>query len=154
MKSPKNKFDTAANSLSLTLQTGVVLYLALAWRSIPDRIPGHYDASGAVNRWACKGELLIPLLFGWILFLVITAAAHAPQTWNTGVRIMAENRDRVYAVLQNMLSTMKLLIAVFSAFLTVNMARALPLPAWFLPVFLGSLFGSILFFVVKLYRSK
>lgn len=154
MKLPKNKYDQAANFLSLILLIGIVLFLALTWRGIPDRIPGHYDASGAVNRWAGKGELLIPLLTGWILYLVVTAVARAPQTWNTGVRITAENRDRVYAVLRNLLSTVKLLMAAVCAFLTVYMARALPLPVWFLPAFLSSLFGSVLFFVIKLYRSK
>jgi hypothetical protein len=46
-----------------------------------------------------------------------------------------------------------LTVAVF-AYLTVNSAMAKPLPVLFLPIFLSLMFGSLIFFIVKLVTAK
>lgn len=57
-------------------------------------------------------------------------------------------------ILKSMLGTVKLLTVVAFAYLTVNSAMAKPLSVLFLPIFLSLMFGSLIFFIVKLVTAK
>jgi hypothetical protein len=109
---------------------------------------------GVVDRWGNKGELLILPIVGWIMYLGMTALEQFPQVWNTGVTVTAENRESVYLILKNMLVTVKLLVVMNFVYLTIISALGKNLPIWFLPVFLILMFGSIIFFTIKLFRAK
>jgi uncharacterized membrane protein len=154
MQIRRSKYDVVINLICLLLLTGVVAYLAINWSNIPDKIPGHYNAMGEVNRWGNKGELLILPIIGWIMYIGITVLEHFPQVWNTGVTITEDNKTRIYRILNNMIGTTKLLVVGVFMFLTVNSAMSKALPAWFLPVFLVLIFGSILFFLIKLTKAR
>ncbi|MPM91141.1 hypothetical protein SDC9_138267 [bioreactor metagenome] len=133
---------------------GVVVYLAVNWRDIPDRIPGHYNAMGVVDRWGSKSGLIALPVIAIIMYISLTVVGHFPQIWNTGVTVTQENKERVYRILKNMLQTMKLLIVSVFSFLTVNSISGRNLSAWFLPIFLILLFGSMAYFIRKLFKSK
>lgn len=53
-----------------------------------------------------------------------------------------------------MLNTMKLIVVAVFVYLTINSSQTMPLSVWFLPVFLTLMFGSIIFFIIKLVRVK
>jgi uncharacterized membrane protein YhdT len=131
-----------------------LIYLFLKWNSIPDRIPGHYNAMGEIDRMGSKEELLVLPVIGWLMYLGMTVIEKFPQIWNTGVTVTEENKERVYRVLKNMLSTLKLIVVAVFVYLTINSSQAISLPVWFLPVLLILMFGSILFFIIKLVREK
>lgn len=154
MKIKKSKYDVTVNIICLTLLLGITIYLGINWSDIPDKIPGHYNAMGGVDTWVNKGELIILPIVGWTIYLVITVIGQFPKLWNTGVAVTAENKERVYSILKNMLNTVKLLVIIIFAFLTINSALAKNLPIWFLPVFLVLIFGSIIFFIIKLFKAK
>lgn len=150
----RSKYDIAVNIACVLLLSGIVIYLAVNWSKIPEQIPGHYNVYGVVDRWTNKGELLIPPIVGWIMFIGLTVIGRYPQIWNTGVTITAENRERVYRVIKNMLGTMKLIMCAVFTILTLNSATAKGLPIWFLPVFLVLTFGTIIFSIVRLLQVK
>ncbi len=154
MKVKRSKFDIVVNILSLIMLVGVAVYLAVSWIGLPDKIPGHYNALGQVDRWGSKGELLFTPIVSWILFLGITLLERFPHIWNTGVAVTEENREQVYRILKSLIGTVKLLIVAVFAFISVNMMSAHNLPLWFIPVFLVLMFGSIIYFIVKLVRVK
>jgi len=150
----RSRYDIVINSICLLLLLGVTGYLAANWSSIPDKISGHYNAMEEVDRWGNKIELLVLAIIGWIMYIGITVLEHFPQAWNTGVTVTEENKARIYPILKKMLSTTKLPVVGVFAFLAVNSALARALPIWFLPVFLVLMFGSIVFYVVRLIRAK
>lgn len=154
MKLKRSTYDVAVNLICLILLLGTVVYFVVNWGEFPDKVSGHYNAMGEVDRWGNKEELLITLIIAWIMYLGMTAIEHFPQVWNTGVRVTEENKKRVYSILKNMIVTLKLTVVVIFVFLTVNSASASQLPLWFLPVFLILIFGSIIFFGIKLSRAK
>lgn len=143
----RSKYDVATNLICLLLLSGMAVYLFLNWSSIPDKIPGHYNAIGQVDRWGNKGELLILPIIGWAIYIVITVLEHFPQIWNTGVTVTEKNGARVYRILKNMIGTIKLVFVITFVYLTANSVFAKNLPAWFLLVFLVLLFGSMTFFL-------
>jgi uncharacterized membrane protein len=105
MKLKKNKFNIFVEIVCLILLIGVLIFLFLNWNSIPDRIPGHYNAMGEIDRIGSKKELLVLPIIGWLMYLGMTVVEKYPQIWNTGVTVTEENKERVYRVLKNMLST-------------------------------------------------
>lgn len=150
----RNWYDIAVNIACVVLLAGIVIYLAVNWSEIPEEIPGHYNVYGVVDRWANKGELLVPPIVGWIMFIALTVIGRYPQIWNTGVTVTPENRERVYRVLKSMLGTMKLIMCAVFTILTLCSATAQGLPIWFLPVFLGLTFGTLFFFIMRLLQVK
>lgn len=52
---------------------GMFLELLIFWGRIPDRIPGHYNGAGAVDRWGSKWELFILPVAGVFMYLVMSA---------------------------------------------------------------------------------
>lgn len=154
LKLKKNKYEIWEEIVCIILLIGVLIYLLLNWNSIPDKIPGHNNAMGEIDRMGSKKELLVLPIISWLMYLGITVLEKFPQVWNTGVTVTEENKERVYRVLKNMLSTMKLIMVAVLVYLTINSSKAISLSVWFLPVSLTLMFGSIIFFIKKLVRVK
>lgn len=154
LKIRNSKYDIMVEIVCLILLIGVLIYLFLNWNSIPEKIPGHYNAMGEVDRMGSKKELLVLPIISWLMYLGMTVLERFPQIWNTGVTVTEENKERVYRVLKNMLSTIKLIVVAVFVYLTINSSQAISLSIWFLPVFITLMFGSIIFFIIKLVRVK
>ena len=154
IKIERNALDILESIVSLLSIVGVVVYLILAWNTIPDKIPGHYNAAGEVNRWGSKSELIVLPIMSVLLYGLITLIERYPQIWNTGVRVTEENRAAVYRLLKSMISLVKMLVLLVLASLTVLSSLSLSLPIWYLPAFIVVLFGTIASFVFRLNRLR
>lgn len=154
MQKKTSVFDFAVNLFCLALLVGVSLYILLGWNTFPERIPGHYNALGEVDRWGNRGELLFLPILSWILYGLITLVEQFPQIWNTGVAVTPENAEQVYRILRTLIGLTKLTVLVSFAFITVNTSLGDALPAWYLFVFLVLLFGVIGGSIFRLVRLK
>ena len=154
IKVPNTKYHKFINFLCISIIATVFLYLILGWGQFPDRIPGHYNGAGEVDRWGGKGELLLCPILSVFLYGLLTLCEKFPMAWNTGVTVTKENKERIYRILKNMIVSMKLLIVLTFAFLFVYQALARPLPGWFLPVVMLLMFGQIAYCLVQLYRKR
>jgi F0F1-type ATP synthase assembly protein I len=150
MNIKRNIYDVFVNVICLGLLVGIIIYLGISWNSIPEKIPGHYNAAGVIDRWGNKGELLITPIIAWIMYIGLTAVEKFPQIWNTGVQITEQNKERVYRILKNFIGTEKVLIVAVFTFIMINSSLSKALPIWFLPVFLFLMFGTIILFILKL----
>ena len=133
---------------------GIVIYLLVAWSSIPDQIPGHFNASGEVNRWDSKSTLFIVPIISFVIFTTMTVIERFPHLWNTGVRVTEENKFRVYGILRGLLISVKLIVVTMFTVLTLIQSLAQELPVWFLPVFITPIMISIVFHIVWLIRAR
>ena len=52
-------FDRIKNVFSCLMLAGVWIYLLVQWSSLPEKLPGHYNFAGEIDRWGSRGELLI-----------------------------------------------------------------------------------------------
>lgn len=73
----KNRFrltplQKGIEGLCLALSAGMLLGPLLFWSRLPDRIPGHYNGAGEIDRWADKWELLLLPVFGVLLYLFLS----------------------------------------------------------------------------------
>ena len=150
----KHTLDKLMNRLCLLLLLGMVVFLAVCWQRIPEKVPMHFNAVGEIDRWGDRSTLLILPVVSWLLYGLMTMVEQVPGVWNTGVQVTEENRTRVYTLLGHLLSTLKLLIIVMMAWITLWCTLAKPLPAWFLPVVLGAIFGDMIYWLVRLFRAR
>ena len=154
MKVKNTAFDRILDTICWILVIGIPVFLLINWKQIPDSIPMHYDAMGNVDRWGTKGELIVLPIITVIMCLFISIIERFPQIWNTGVKVTEENSGRVYRILKNMLKITKFLVVADFSFMTVNSLMARDLPVWFSPVFLGLVFGNLIFWIIKLVKVK
>lgn len=77
-----------------------------------------------------------------------------PGTWNTGVRVTAENSARVYGILGRMLLLIKLELVFLLTFVMMSSICGSSMPAIFMPVTLIVLFGTIIVHLISLYRNR
>lgn len=154
MKVKRGKFDIVLNVLCLAILICTVLFLLCTWTRIPDKVPMHHDFAGNVDRWGGKSEIIVLPVISWITYLFLTLIERFPEIWNTGVTVTEENKERVYSVLLHLISSIKFIIILLFAWLTVQTAVGFELGAWFLPVFLLAIFGDLLYWLWRLFRAK
>lgn len=154
MRVKRNKYDIIVELICLIALIGTSVYLGINWNRIPEEVPMHYNVMGDINRWGQKGELLFLFFLTWIMYIGLTVIGRFPGIWNTGVTVTKENKERVYRILKSMLGTIKLLTVIIFVFLMINAIMTKELPAWFTPVSLVLVFGSIIFSVIKVVKAK
>ena len=79
MKKPRlGAYQSAVEILSLALVVATLAYILMSYSALPDRIAGHFNASGEVTDYTGKGVLW--LLFGIeaLMYIVMTALIFIP----------------------------------------------------------------------------
>ena len=91
----KTTFSKIANLISLLSVVGIVLYIVITWKNIPNMIPGHYNIAGEIDKYSSKNSIWILIVVQILLFTMMAVLERFPNIWNTGVQITEENRERV-----------------------------------------------------------
>ena len=155
MEIKHNKLDTIAEVFCMILLIVTTLYTIYMYIQLPEKIPIHYNAAGVIDRYGNKLEIFILLIVTWVMYIGLSLVTRVPQFWNTGVSVTAENKDRVYHILKNMLKIIKMEIIVIFCYLIYNTTTLYNLPKWFVPVFLVLLFSTMLIsFIVLIKKAK
>lgn len=79
MKKPRlGAYQSAVEILSLALVVATLAYILVSYSALPDRIAGHFNASGEITDYTGKG--VIWLLFGIeaLMYIVMTALIFIP----------------------------------------------------------------------------
>ena len=148
----KTKFGMAMQILCILCLAGSTLYFIIGWNQIPAEVPGHYNFAGEVDSMTGKGSLIFLIVLNWVMYLGMSVLEHFPQAWNTGVKITARNRARVYRILYHMLVCLKFSVGLIFSFITSWHENYMP--PWFLAATLLLTFGPMIFFLVQLWRVR
>lgn len=154
MEIKHNKLDTIAEVFCMILLIVTTLYTIYMYIQLPEKIPIHYNAAGVIDRYGNKLEIFILLIVTWVMYIGLSLVTRVPQFWNTGVSVTAENKDRVYRILKNMLKIIKMEIIVIFCYLIYNTTTLYNLPKWFVPVFLVLLFSTMLISFIVLIKKQ
>jgi uncharacterized membrane protein len=152
MKLKYTKLQIVLEILCLLLIVGMMVFICLRYNQLPDKIPGHYNAAGEVNRWGNKSEIFITPIITVLLYLFITVLTFFPKIWNVPGQLTEDNRVAVYQCIKSMVICTKVEMVGVFFYITYFMAYSKALPAAFLPVMLVILFGTILLFVLRMVR--
>lgn len=155
MKVKRNSYDIFSEIVSVLCIVGVILYLILTWDKIPNEIPGHYNGAGEIDKITNKNSLIVLQVVTIIMYLFLSIIERIPQIWNTGgVKITEENKELIYRTIKNLSVFVKMNIVLAFSYLTINSSKGRNLPMTFTPIFLIAIFGTIIYFTIKLLRIK
>ena len=85
--------------LELLSGMGVLFNLVLviiAWGTVPDRIPTHFDPSGLPDSWGGKESLILLPMAVIFLYSLLTVVSRFPHTFNYPWKITEENAKAQY----------------------------------------------------------
>ena len=159
LKLRKTKSERIWDVIGGGLFIGAIVFLAISWANIPDQVPGHYNASGEVDRWGTKYELFILPAVGFILWVLMNILEKFPHVHNYPERLNEMNVEAFYIQSRMLLNSIKnvcLLTFAYIMFQSIRVALgdAESLGLWFLPVMLIVLAVMIIRGVIKSTRIK
>lgn len=150
----KTTFSKITNLISLLSVVGIVLYVIITWKNIPDMIPGHYNIAGEIDKYSSKNSIWILIVVQILLFTMMSVLERFPNIWNTGVKITEENRERVYTNLRNMQTYLKMMIMIYFSYMTFQSIGGGNLHSMSVFVFLVLVFGGMAIFLVKIFKNR
>ncbi len=142
------------NIICLITLVGTVVWLMIIWDKIPDEIPMHYNYAGEADRMGSKSDIIILPIFSWLLYGIMAFVELIPGAWNTGVKVTAENSQRVYAIIRRMLVVIKVSMVFLFTMITIFSVNGKNMPVWFTLVTCVAIFGTIIYSLISLYKNQ
>ena len=155
MKVRTRWYDRVLSGLSLGALLAVTLYVLLAWKTLPEHPPSHFDFRGAADAWGNnRTVLLTPMALAWFLFGLITLTEHMPSVWNTVDGVRPANIPRALRLSKSLIGVTKTGLSLFFAWSIFCAARGTDLGAAATPLLLVTVGLVPLVFVVLLLRLR
>jgi uncharacterized membrane protein len=159
IKISRTAADWAVDIIAFAFLVALIAIPAMNYGGLPDTIPTHFNAAGQPDGYGGRGTLWMLPSIGCFLYILMTIVEQFPQIYNYPVEITEENAERQYrnAVrLIRLLKTLILIIFSFISYKTIQTATggSAGLGKAFLPVFLLTTFGIIIFYIVKSLNSR
>ena len=155
---PKTLVEKVADVIGTIVFILWIVYLVNAWGQLSDQVPSHFDGAGQVDRWGSKWELIILPIIAALLTAFMAFLEKHPE-WHNYMNLNESNIEFQYKNSRLLLNIMKNEIILFFAYISyrsiqVALGKAESLGIAFLPVFLISIFGTMIFFIVRSFRKK
>jgi uncharacterized membrane protein len=155
MKIKYTKFQVILEIIGAMIIAAFFIFLITNWSYIPEKIPGHFNASGEITRWGNKSEILFAPIVGVIIYIGITVLTFFPEIWNVPTSKRKENQQAVYRTIKTMILLLKIEMISVYFYITYFSAKAQALPKAFLPINLLVIFSSLIYFTFRsIYISK
>ncbi len=98
--------STQERILDVVAIVGIVASFAIVisnWKTLPERIPSHFDFAGNVNRFDSKNILWFFPLSSTFSFFLLKIISRLPHTFNYPIAITTENAPVQYRLALNMM---------------------------------------------------
>jgi len=157
----KLKLTTTDKSLEILGWTSIFAIWILTitnYTNLPDTIPIHYNASGQVDGFGGRGNILTLPLIATILFIGLTIVNKFPHVFNYPTNVTADNALNQYTNATRLIRYLKFFIVIIFGLIALQTIRNVNgqtsgLGVWFLPLTLGLIFIPLTYFVVKLVKT-
>lgn len=133
-------FQHFINGICILVLVGVFGYLILNWSHLPNQIPAHYDASGAIDCWGNKNELWLCPVISLILFVIFTVIEKYLITWEIK---MNNGNINSYRIAKDILMLVKMILVIAFSYITINSSGGNTLPNAFTIILVGSIFAVV-----------
>lgn len=154
---PGTTFETFLNTVSMLIFLAMLGFLFIQYGSLPDQVPGHYNGAGQVDRWGGKEELFILPLIGAGLWIGMTVLEKYPHTYNY-LNLTEDNAEIQYKNGRLMINVLKNEIVLLFSWINFQNIRvasgdAEGLGSFFMPIFMVVIFGTLVFFMIRMLRN-
>lgn len=138
---PKTKGEWLLDILGTASFLAAFGYLIISWGSLPEEIPGHFNAAGEVDRWGSRYEILILPIISVLLWGGMSLLEKKPHIHNYPARLNENNAHAFYVISRKVANMLKnaclfLLSALIIQTVRVALGDAQSLGSWFLPLLL------------------
>ena len=144
------QLDKAVETTGLGLLILLWLITMIAFFTLPETIPTHYNALGQVDNYGSKTTLFILPAIASIIFIGITKLNKYSYIFNYTVTINVATR--LLRILKLVCVLVFFLIVLFTWLTTLGNVTGLG--RWFLPFALSLVIIPVGYFLIKLFRSK
>ena len=155
---PKSTAEKIADIIGYAALLLMFCVIALSWPSLPVEIPAHFGASGEVDRWGSKYELLILPGIALFLHIFLLVFEKFPETHNYPTRFNEENAAIFYLNSRETLNYMRNIINILFAYtvwMTVSIAKGAEAHlGWPFFAILALLFIVLIWKIVKVFNIK
>lgn len=156
---PRSSFEKTLDIFGALGLLFMIVMLAYYWSSLPERIPSHFGISGQPDAWNGKGLLLVLPSISAGLYIGLTILSRYPHIYNYAWPITPENAATQYRLARQMIIVFKTEIVWLFAYViwqTIQTAlgRAQGLGEAFLPIFLSTIFGTLILYLYKAYQAR
>jgi uncharacterized membrane protein len=160
------KIDIRIGAIDRILEIVAVVLVALSflviiitYDSLPSTIPHHYNKKGEPDGFGDKETIWLLPVLGFCLYVLLTAAGRYPHLFNFPYKITRGNIERQYRNSILMVRVLKTIITFNFFYLTYatvqnGLGKMHGIGAFFLPIFLATIFGTTAIFVYRGYRIK
>lgn len=120
LKIPKTKSEWVWDLFGYSCYIGSIILLIAVWGTLPEEIPGHFNALGEVDRWGQKWELWILPLIGLFTLLLMQTFERFPETHNYPERLNEKNAAQFYLNSRQMLNQIKNICLIFFSLVSLD----------------------------------
>lgn len=154
---PGSVLETFLNTVSVLIFFVMLVYLFVQYSTLPDQVPGHYNAAGEADRWGGKSELFLLPIIGAALWVGMTVFEKYPHIYNY-MNLKEENTVAQYKNAQLMINALKNEIVILFSFISVQTVRVASgaedgLGIVFMSIFLVVVLGTVLYFMWRMWRN-
>lgn len=156
LKIPKTRFEILFDCITIVIFGLSVVYLISVWAMLPTEVPAHYNATGEVDRWGSKWELIIMPIIAFVMWISLTLLEKYPHLYNYP-KLTKENVQAQYKNARLMLNVLKNIIVLLFIYISWNDIQVAfgdseSIGIWFVPFFFILIFGPMIFFFVRSLR--
>ena len=156
---PKSKREWVWDIIGYGVYLASIIFLIYSWNSLPNEVPGHFNASGEVDRWGSKYELLILPTIGALIAVLMQFIEKFPESHNYPERLNEKNVKEFYLLSRKMANSIKnIALIIFALVLFESISIALErghlLGQWLLPTIVISVLVPIGIGIVKQRKIK
>ena len=131
-----------------------LIYGCIKLPQLPDLLPSHYNFAGEIDGWSGKaGAVSAPIVFGFLLLVILGPIQFFPQIWNNTQGVPAYKLPRVIRATRTMMSLMLLSTEAFMAYTMVCAVHLSPLHPVATPIFMVLMFVPIVIVLVETFRK-
>ena len=131
-----------------------LIYGCIKLPQLPDLLPSHYNFAGEIDGWSGKaGAVSAPIVFGFLLLVILGPIQFFPQIWNKTQGVPAYQLPRVIRATRTMMSLMLLSTEAFMAYTMVCAVHLSPLHPVATPIFMVLMFVPIVIVLVETFRK-
>lgn len=154
LKLPKTTGERIWNIIGGVIFLGSIVYIIVIWKSLPDRVPMHFNVAGEVDRIASKYEMIILPIIGIGLWIFLDVLERKPHLHNYPARLNESNAAAFYLLSRKMMNVIKNLCLILFAFISfeivqVSLGKVDALGIWFLSVIIITTLIPIIIVGVK-----
>ena len=155
----KSKSEWVWDIIGYGVYLASIVFLIYVWNTLPNEVPAHYNASGEVDRWGSKYELLILPIIGALMAVLMQFIEKFPELHNYPERLNANNVKEFYLLSRKMANSIKnITLFIFALMLVQSISIALewgnPLGKWLLPIIVISVLIPIVLGIINQRKIK